>query len=1662
MPSQKIPARFPRFCYISTDTASLQGILVATSQSSNMAAAGQSRAAPAFPKDLSSLSAFPAPIRARLEAWIHRFATQDNARCSEAAREVISAVRDAQAQGYDNCPQMVDALELILVSLVGHHDDGIRDTGVIYLNVLYDGHLLQESEPLPVTVADAGKPALVSIPQNMTTRSTSSLNLDSRAPDQTKLILRMYGPDPKKKGASSWKEYPLSDTKSSLIECQLPEFPLPGFYDWIIAERGTTTPVKKLRGRFIVHPQKVRKSVIMEVPIDEVGASWESDTGKLDQRGTFASVQRLLSDVKMGGVTSIYFMGALARPSDDVDSSPFAVVDRSTPAGILGGDRDFRSLISETARLGMVPIVDAVDRVSRNRMHRKYKSLTLQTLTRKGIPVAHPGTDGRQNQWEDTALLNYRNVKTFKMFVEEIQFLAADYGVRGIRLDNGQSFPPIMRPDMDELMRRDTDHEMHYGVDDIFYGSVVHRSDEYGYWSSDACTHKNYPNPFITKLCRDLWKKYPDFVIISESHFHRENSLLVSGAIPHSVRVPQILASASGHSLRRDGSVVSTSQRSTARTLSRLYRNDKVWLPKNPIMINCTCTHSSPYPGVLYGRRAWLAVDLLVTLPEIPMLLYGEDKGRAYRVNIKGVSGQDQDPFADHDVNFDAVLPKSPKNKPGTTSPADVGIAAMTLSGVAKRGSYTHLVGLGDHGRPPVSPTVAGGKGKAGMGKKPRTGGMPRGGSLADLLQAPPNAKMVKSMSREDMKGIVRSVSVEQLRQLSSEELQARHDMGPSSGYDLTQIGRHYSHRKLLRMEFDSLRRGAMCVLTVDPHLKEQVFAFSRYTDNEIIIIAANFKDVRDGSNFEHAADVYLDLRPLWDHLPDYYTQEEPGSSFYKAVDTLSESDQSDVLTLEELIFRKLHLQVSPLGIAMITLKKLDSNVASNHFQSCLHHLTASECNLKDPRENHLVAKIARGAATSISAFAEAVNSLRIGLINDGTNGDHLRHVLQLCIQRASQLPFLVAYEGVPAPRDFNPPVAEQIVAYLTHMSTAGKDEELLEVTRSLVSQTTKLGPLVFLTAELGRFSTAGGLGVMVDELTKGLANLGLEVYVISPYYTVNRKNATGYLGDNINWTRNIKVNLGTHEVEVGVFEGRENDVNLIFLERGDYFPKLYASSGSATRHLQTVILLSLGSLEVCHAKTLVPSLIVSNDWLPSMAAGYRKFFGNYFESTTFFHLIHNLGDGAYEGRCYPDPGEGNLEHVHRLPHHELVNPWWQNTVVNPSRCALLKCNSWGTVSPSYLKELLANHPLSDLLKMIKSPFAYPNGIRQADRERALREKGGESHEEAKETLQKRYFGFKDGDPTIPLFCFVGRITSQKGVHLILDTVDELVAHCQNKIQILVGGPANWDDDYSADCARRMMDLRRRHPHCFWCSPDDFFMDGPTSNLGADFGLMPSLFEPGGIVQQEFFVAGTPVVAYKTGGLKDTVHEWKSEEGEGNGFTFENYTPGDLIWAIKRALRVFTQPDEYAELRASAYETTIDVTQVAWAWSSEFHRLRNAMYTRGEIVSSLIMDTVDQTSELYDASARPVDIVWTGRGKAVLMKGSFDNWNSEWTLLPDIAGAPNGSSPDGARKFIIKLLLKPGEYMYKFRVDGEWMISDDLPQRSDGGGFVNNVLVVAD
>ena len=128
---------------------------------------------------------------------------------------------------------------------------------------------------------------------------------------------------------------------------------------------------------------------------------------------------------------------------------------------------------------------------------------------------------------------------------------------------------------------------------------------------------------------------------------------------------------------------------------------------------------------------------------------------------------------------------------------------------------------------------------------------------------------------------------------------------------------------------------------------------------------------------------------------------------------------------------------------------------------------------------------------------------------------------------------------------------------------------------------------------------------------------------------------------------------------------------------------------------------------------------------------------------------------------------------------------------------------------------------------------------------------------------------------------------------------------------------------------------------------------------------MPSLFEPGGIVQHEFFVGSTPVIAFQTGGLKDTVFEFDAYLEKGNGFVFQIHGGPDLVKAMERAMKVFEEPTKYNILRQNAFESTIDVEDVARAWNREFLRLFNKTFI-DPVLTKIYKNTLDKTFKESD------------------------------------------------------------------------------------------------
>jgi hypothetical protein len=87
---------------------------------------------------------------------------------------------------------------------------------------------------------------------------------------------------------------------------------------------------------------------------------------------------------------------------------------------MLGGPQAFRTLVASAIEKSLNIIVQMSPSVSATRAHRRYNGLFTHIINDAGVRVPHPGSDGRFNQWEDQALLNYRKLAVWNLLLEEV------------------------------------------------------------------------------------------------------------------------------------------------------------------------------------------------------------------------------------------------------------------------------------------------------------------------------------------------------------------------------------------------------------------------------------------------------------------------------------------------------------------------------------------------------------------------------------------------------------------------------------------------------------------------------------------------------------------------------------------------------------------------------------------------------------------------------------------------------------------------------------------------------------------------------------------------------------------------------------------------------------------------------------------------------------------------------------------------------------------------------------------------------------------------------------------------------------------------------------------------------------------------------------------
>ena len=154
-----------------------------------------------------------------------------------------------------------------------------------------------------------------------------------------------------------------------------------------------------------------------------------------------------------------------------------------------------------------------------------------------------------------------------------------------------------------------------------------------------------------------------------------------------------------------------------------------------------------------------------------------------------------------------------------------------------------------------------------------------------------------------------------------------------------------------------------------------------------------------------------------------------------------------------------------------------------------------------------------------------------------------------------------------------------------------------------------------------------------------------------------------------------------------------------------------------------------------------------------------------------------------------------------------------------------------------------------------------------------------------------------------PLFAIISRLVHQKGIDLAIRAAEDFV---QKGGQLAVTGQG----DPSLENA--MLDLAKRNPGKVGVKIGFNEAEARCLFAGSDFLLMPSRFEPCGLSQMYAQRYGSLPVAYRTGGLADTI-----EDGE-TGFLYSEMNLSALMNAVSRALGAFASRSMLLRMRRKA------------------------------------------------------------------------------------------------------------------------------------------------
>lgn len=321
------------------------------------------------------------------------------------------------------------------------------------------------------------------------------------------------------------------------------------------------------------------------------------------------------------------------------------------------------------------------------------------------------------------------------------------------------------------------------------------------------------------------------------------------------------------------------------------------------------------------------------------------------------------------------------------------------------------------------------------------------------------------------------------------------------------------------------------------------------------------------------------------------------------------------------------------------------------------------------------------------------------------------------------------------------------------------------------------------------------------------------------------------------------------------------------------------------------------------------PLILHGHDWPTGLMPAYVAYGDGPRPGTVM--TIHNI---AFQGR-FP----GSMLYDLQLPRHAFSPQGVEfHGDIGFLKAGLQLADRLSTVSPTYAGEIqhAGGHGLEGLLahrheslrgilngvdREVWNPARDPHILRRYDLRHPSRRGPNRPDFQQRMGLQE--------DPDAPIFVTVSRLDPLKGLDLVLDNVDHLVA---SGAQLAVLGTG----DFKAEAAFRQM--AQRHPGrvAVFLSYNE-----PLAHqafAAADVVMVPSRQEPCGLTQLYAQAYGALPLVRRTGGLADTVVGVTPEtlaDGTATGIVFDQANGWALGEAINRAVALFQDPAVWRQVQ---------------------------------------------------------------------------------------------------------------------------------------------------